>query len=372
MQKLIIGVVAISVLIIVAAALMFARQKEKSYELMGNDPESAAEQLRLQMPLESTEELRKEFSEAYTKSRKTDAILRRLYEEWVPKIGANGVVQELNTVDPLCHDEGHTFGRVLYASIQDMSSALRTCEDVCNSGCMHGVLMEAFALTDEHATLDDIIPRAEELCENNDDLTSMYLTGDCYHGTGHALMYLANYEIEKAISACDKFTQYAARYYCATGAYMEYVTQNDLKDEKENRGLFFPCADAAYPAACFRYKMAHVAGRHVSQKKSFSELVRGCSELPENTRIGCFHGLGNGFMAFLAYDKATLKDICQNGTDDDQRACIDGAMERIVKYHPSKAEDVCKGWGGWQKKACKEVIERQIYNMDRDFSLYQR
>ena len=58
-------------------------------------------------------------------------------------------------------------------------------------------------------------------------LGARYSPGDCAHGVGHALMWLADYDVQPALDACKLFVEPPLAYYCATGAYMEYVTERD-------------------------------------------------------------------------------------------------------------------------------------------------
>jgi hypothetical protein len=329
--------------------------------------------MRLQIPLEETTDLRVAFAEEYKKTLGVTYDNRVLFEKWTPQIGANGVIAVLNEVSPSCHDEAHDFGKVIYATTQDMAASLQTCEDVCESGCMHGVLMEAFAIEgQDHVDSEDIATRVEELCENPKNLTDLYLTGDCYHGAGHALMYLADYDIEAAITSCDAMSSYAAKYYCATGAYMEYNNVKGKENVLKHKPVFYPCDTSPYPAACFRYKMVSVVSQTYIQKKPFTDLVKVCSALDGKYQLGCFHGIGNANMPFVAKDQVDIARVCRFGSKEDQQACIDGVMDRLEKYYPEKAAVACDVLKGWQKDYCEEAYDRKIYNMERDFSLYQR
>lgn len=300
---------------------------------------------------------------------------RALYEQYVPTIGANGVLSGIEQLWPKCHSEGHDLGKVIFEKTKDIAVSLRVCRDGCYSGCMHGVLMEAFAGargTDEEGHVDVEIVKGmmDEICSANPVMTASYSPGDCAHATGHALMVLADYFVKDAMDYCDSFTSPHMRYYCATGAYMEYVTKRDKEDAKTKR-LFYTCDAYKYPAACARYKMVHVVRRSGVAPVAINALRIECGKLPEHERVGCFHGLGNALMSAIVAKKADLGAVCKDPDDSNRAACIDGAMERMAKYHPDRAREVCrKQVSGQDRDWCEEAVERGMYDMEKDLSLY--
>ena len=68
---------------------------------------------------------------------------------------------------------------------------------------------------------------------------------------GHVLMVtIAKYEMQLAIDECKYLTNPTNQYLCATGAYMEYLFEND---DFHIAGLA-PCDSVTdFPAACYRY-----------------------------------------------------------------------------------------------------------------------
>jgi hypothetical protein len=240
---------------------------------------------------ESVERQRRDFETSVAAIGDEDR--RRLYESYLKVIGANGILDGIEKVSPKCHSEAHDAGKVIFAEIRDIGRSLRVCADRCFSGCMHGVLMEAFAgATPEprsrrHVDLAAIKRVMNDTCYHNAVMISSYSPGDCAHGVGHALMVVTGYDIPRAVQACAGFQDRAMTYYCATGAYMEYVTERDLEDSKR-KSLFYPCDTYDYPAACARYKMVHVVERHYEANKKIEDLVRNAKNSPGNLGSAVF------------------------------------------------------------------------------------
>ena len=164
------------------------------------------------------------------------------------------------------------------------------------------------------------------------DVLALYRTGDCVHGVGHAMMYLSDYDVPKALEYCSLFESDPLDYYCSTGAFMEYVATFDVRDNETN-SLFYPCDQSDYPAACFRYKLGYVVQRYYTEGKQLKEIIEGCLELEGKYRLGCFHGIGNALVGSIQSDQVDFGDVCSFGTKDDQYMCIEGAIERMAKFN---------------------------------------
>lgn len=150
---------------------------------------------------------------------------------------------------------------------------------------------------------------------------------------------------------------------------MEYVTLKD-KEDTETKSMFYPCDEYQYPAACFRYKMVHVVMRHYLAGKKFGKLVNDCLALENPYRRGCFHGLGNAHNGYIVLDKVNFGDVCAFGDEDDQYMCIEGAIERMSKFHYKQSIPQCEELEGWKKELCQAGLERKMYNLEKPFELY--
>jgi hypothetical protein len=208
-----------------------------------------------------------------------------------------------------------------------------------------------------------------DTCYRNAVMTASYSPGDCAHGVGHALMVVTRYDIPASVKACAGFDDRAMVYYCATGAYMEYVTERDEADAKI-RSLFYPCDTYEYPAACARYKMVHVVERHYEAGKRIDDLARQCEKLVGKFRLGCFHGLGNAHMWLIASGETTLRNVCNRPDGNERFMCIEGAMERMAKFHERRAREVCEEIESKDRQICFTAVQHKMYNIKKDFTLY--
>lgn len=336
-----------------------------------SDPADAEDSERvLQLPLGQTEQLRGEF-EAALRARRGDD-LRDLYTTWIDRIGANGIIATLKQAEPTCHGRGHDLGKLIFERAGEIRRALATCDGVCNSACMHGVFRQAMSGIAEGGAANVAKPQAlaarvETACATNGE----YSIGDCIHGLGHAFMYMADYDVQKAMDYCDQLGAYAKSYYCATGAYME-LANNPPAGYLNGKSIYFPCDQSPYPAACFRYRFPVSLRDFYEAGGNLGQLARGCLALERPYRLGCFHGIGNGHVQIVMRSPQSLTEICQAGDREDQSVCIEGAIERMARYAGDAAARACGSLGDWHQAICEESRMRGLYAMDRSFELYPR
>ncbi len=368
--------------LIAAAGVLLAVAAAFSVRRTGVQPvtrsQAPAPDRLLNIPIEQTVLARQEFVKAY---RTTDRIhAGALYEQYLPRIGANGLYEGIRTVRPGCHDEAHDLGRLIFSKLRDVGASLESCADACGSGCMHGVLMQFFtqgramdSSSHHHSaqlTAADVAGQIPTFCESR-ALTRMYLPGDCAHGVGHAVMFLSKYDIPGAIDLCERFPSYPLRYYCATGAYMEYRLVR-APTEYPIHGGFYPCDTARYPAACFRNMMTTTMRSHYAKGGSFRALQEQCAALGGKYRLGCFHGIGQALVGFVARGRKTVAQICEYGSRDDQTMCVEGAMERLGKFAPAVAAERCQPLPHWLRRVCQAAASRKMYDLNKSFAMYQR
>ncbi len=294
---------------------------------------------------------------------------RALYEEYIDVIGANGILDGIDTVYERCHSQAHDLGKVVFAKARDISAGLRICSDRCYTGCMHGVLMEAFkeAQDDEEGHIDVVKLKEmlNDICLNNEEMKASYGPGECAHGVGHAMMFLSGYEIQEALDACAGFDNQKMAYYCADGAYMEYVVERDAQDQ--DKSLFYPCDTFAYPATCMRTKVGLIGKR---LDKVGHDLVKECEKLDSKFRLGCLHGIGTSHAKILALGKMRISELCSRDSEEEEIACIEGAVEFMGKYFPDDVQKICDELAGAQKELCVEAGKHKLYSMEKNLSLY--
>ncbi|PCJ39086.1 MAG: hypothetical protein COA71_14620 [SAR86 cluster bacterium] len=294
--------------------------------------------------------------------------LRPLYEEYIDLIGLNGIFDVIEA--QACHAEGHELGKVIYSRLNDFSASIHTCQNNCTSGCFHGILMELFTSGDEHLALEDVSVQMNNLC-NSGEINQYFNIGTCYHGMGHAMMFLSDYSIDETLELCAFAPTETLNYFCITGGFMEYeliVGQSDMQTSAH-----FPCNSMAkYSAACYRYKMNHILVAAAAESKSTFDIINECIALPSRHRLGCFHGLGTAFINATMAEPDLLSKLCIIGNANDRRMCIEGAMWKVADFDVETANEVCSFFpvGSRDSDVCFNAVDEGMYSLETDYSLY--
>ncbi len=307
---------------------------------------------------------------------------RVVFEESFDKLGADKIMTILEKEYPLCHDEAHDLGRVVFDRTRDIAESIQICRDGCTGACFHGVLMEAFngdkAIEtrdivnngkengDEHVWLDGVKEKAATLCDE-DQVLAFHRKGKCAHGVGHAFSNLSGYRIPEALEACKVFGDKRLEFYCAGGVFMEYEGvwgSRDLASES----LHYPCDiyGSEYPAACYPHKVPHILKKLGAREN----LIQECLKLGGFYKTACFNGLGYQYNLEVQENPERIKSICLGGSQDDQKACLYGAIIKIAEINPERNVEVCGFLAGERKEFCETTFRQGPYSSERDFSLF--
>ncbi len=391
-KKITIGI-AIAAVAIGLVVLLFKKTADPA-PVFSNTNVLSEHELELQIPMASTT-MERQLFETEVKNyiaKNKNYNLRAIYEKYIGKIGANGMIDTIQKLDPECHFEGHDLGKVIYSKVGTIGESLAVCTDACYSGCMHGVFMEAFKEKqkeketretkapeddgdgdggEQHVGLDVVKASIPSIC-SDPSVASLYRLGDCAHGVGHAVMYLSGYQVKPAIDTCNLFPDKKLAYYCATGAYMEYVAVKGKTDHADaTKSGIYPCDTGEYPAACFFSKIGDMLFYNQQKGGRPADIVAECLKLPEMYQLGCFHGFGNGHLEPLVLGKTKITNVCSAGDDKDKESCIDGAMMRMGKYHYDIGKKICENdLVGDQQSICLNALNQRMYGLDRPFELY--
>jgi hypothetical protein len=279
---------------------------------------------------------------------------RKVLEAWIPKLGIPGILDALETGFPSCHDHAHELGKAAYAATKDMPAVLQACQTRCVSGCMHGVLMEAF--TERPGNLQE---RIATLCDGA-EFRQIHKKGDCVHGVGHGAAYVSDYDVPKALKLCEAVGERAYQYYCASGAYMQlFMTYQRQISARTDQ---YPCDEATqFAAACYRYKVFFMLAQAARRGEGIESVIKECLALPARVQPACFHGIGHASVGLVAQTPAKVHDVCERGPEPAQWLCIQGIVEKLAELDELAAQRVCAQLRGRNADVCQEATRNKLY-----------
>lgn len=280
---------------------------------------------------------------------------RQVYESYLSTLGTQGILDVLEERNTLCHNEAHELGRAVYAHFKDVGRALSECGSRCTSACLHGVLKEAYG----NSTVDQLRPQLASVCTKG-AMAGIKRPGNCAHGMGHALMMVANNDVEKSIDGCSGFGSPAMAYYCVTGVYMELFNQ---AAQWKGKGTFYPCDTyTRFPAACYRYQSPRMLIKLGGDRNKLAEL---CRSLPADQRSGCFHGAGFAALLPVTKQPELIATACPDQPAEDQTLCLEGLVESFAAYEPTKAAASCAHLQGKAAEVCQAAAREGTYRLTK-------
>ena len=315
--------------------------------------------------LDETRILRREYARLRATGENTPANLYAFYNAYIPRVGTTTVMAVL-AENPLCHGDSHEFGKFVLSQSLNFHEAILSCGNLCDNGCTHGVLMDAFKKTGEegHVDVAEIEAQIGAICDTYSRVGPLV---DCVHAIGHGLK-AATHGFGDAIGVCEKFGDPHLRYYCITGVFM----QNDIdKGERTAQGvaLHAPC-DSAAPmnqGACYVYKTF----RMLIGLNDYGATLNECASLAGFARMGCFHGLGRAYTGLIAYEPAYLHTVCRHAPGDEEMlACIDGGVEAIAEVFPEVAKKACASLPSNLRSFCLDIKGKSTMLTKQTLKLY--
>ncbi len=260
----------------------------------------------------------------------------------------------LAVADLTCHSMAHAVGRKAFRDAGgDIGKAIRSCTADCHSGCMHGVIEEAFRLeksaSPRHATSEDLRAQIGSVCatQNLPGRTPQTLL-ECEHGIGHALLAALDYHIHDALPLCDLLPRSVDRSSCYGGIFMENVTAADPRDrDLRLDDPLHPCTMVAdpYKKACF----ADQSRAMLFLGMSDTAVAERCASLAEYGDA-CFRGFGRDVsLSVRAGNPMRTVTACQVLADGYFEPCIEGAVDALITH--------TGGGGEWAWTLCAALAD---------------
>lgn len=252
-----------------------------------------------------------------------------------------------------CHEFMHYAGWGLYKKTKNMSDAFLEANSRCDSGMFHGIVEKYISETSEGKDSEQFVASvAPGACEGDMAKNNLLpgVKSICYHGLGHAFMFLTDNDLAVSLSYCDFLsTNYIQS--CYTGSLMENVQSKQVGRLGSHPSKFsynpddpnYPCStvDKRHQDYCYIYKgVASVIATKGDFKRSFEECLRVVPTYQEK----CFWGIG----ANIPGPHRTTKDSafrCRVALEVDSRAyreCLRGAMSFLVQLNLGNAVEAAE------------------------------
>lgn len=268
-----------------------------------------------------------------------------------------------------CHLLAHYLGQELYKESKNIAEVFSRVTPDCLAGLFHGAV-EGYFIENKIAFFsnpDTIKKEVFKICSNEKSFNSAWDLENCYHGLGHALMFLTENNLPYALELCGATPNSKLKKTCYDGVFMENADSlNGVHLSKYIRpdDDYFPCTivSGPYREECYSYALAH------RFQGDTNKSVTICNGTPIEYRKACFNRIGIHLaMQHIRADEIFKK--CGGIMISDFRTeCISGAASALASRFGARSPipfSLCaESSQKTEKKNCYKTVIQGVMNRD--------
>ena len=247
------------------------------------------------------------------------------------------------------HLFAHSIGIASFDPTRDFASAFLRCSALFQAGCYHGLIQASLAGATEVGAETINALCASVLAAGADRWTHF----QCLHGMGHGLLIQNNYDLLKALDACELMNDPAGRVFCHGGAFMENAMRAAHPGHSALTAALgghashgdqmpaFPATDPDdphYPCSivkvhqkspCYGIQTAVIL--HLNGY-DFGAAADTCEGAPEWLRALCHQSLGRDVSGIANRDPKKMNRLCGMDRTPNARHCYAGAAKSVIDW----------------------------------------
>lgn len=258
--------------------------------------------------------------------------------------------QKYTNNETVAHDFAHVIGIVAFD--QTDISGLSICDTAYNYGCFHGFI-EKFLIKKGVEAINQI----EASCLSLGQIHSP----SCLHGVGHGVLANRSYDLNLALSDCDRL-KLETRIYCFDGVFMERIagSMQDAKDRQlfPQNDLKKPCVSLSYvyKSQCWRNQVTAWFA-HFGQNPW--EVANMCFSSEKEFHSICFESLGLVNVIITGDNFQKLVDSCRLLSNQISDDCLLGEIKELLfeGKSPQIAQSLCQFVLTSRKNDCQNVFQ---------------
>lgn len=271
-----------------------------------------------------------------------------------------------------CHQEAHYLGQEAYKRKKDIRKVFSESSYACLGGLFHGAVEGYFIeknIQVGSGNDQQIAAQVPKICGKKEEYERTQDFTECNHGMGHALMFLTDDDLIRALKLCDTLPNGNQQSLCYTGAFMQNA---DGTANSEHPSKYLKEGDPLYTCTLLEEKYLNQCYTYAALTKTQADVVASanvCRQVPEKYQKDCFNTVGRDRTMFSA-NPQELKSECLKIPEPPFSAeCFNGAAYNLVvrfNYTSSIPQNFCKALEQTQKAACYYQIGKAAYNITSD------
>lgn len=234
-----------------------------------------------------------------------------------------------------CHSLTHYLGQEAYKKLGNVPSVYAQATSACLGGIYHGAIegyfIEKKITVDGTEEQDAIIgEHVRSICGKQEHYKKPQEFTECNHGLGHALMFVTDNDLIRALKLCDYAPSQGEQELCYTGALMQ---NSDSINDKTHPSKYGKAGDLIYPCPILEEKYQHMCYTYgVLSRLQYEEekAVSICNSIPSDYRTECFATYGRDRTMATSSPEELVRQCSIIQNESYKKECIGGAGYNII------------------------------------------
>lgn len=272
---------------------------------------------------------------------------KEIAEDFLSKYSLEEILKvfDVNEKQPVffenCHSVAHSLGQNEYQRTRDLRKVFEESSRACLGGVYHGAVEGYFMeknISPGEENTEETMKEVSRICGKSEEYKRPQDFIECNHGLGHALMYVVNNNLPKALDYCDAISLNNSRELCYTGALM---SNNDSFGSTEHPTQYVKSDDPLYPCNILKKHQQNQCYSYGVLNRFQYDLpksIKICLSVPTDYQHSCFETIGRD-RTIITADPIILKNQCETIPEPDfKKDCFKGTSYNTMVRFGSKSE----------------------------------
>ena len=276
-----------------------------------------------------------------------------------------------------CHEVTHYLSRLEYEKQKNISKVYSQCDSTCHGGCYHGT-MEAFLKEKTSDSNFNLNKQFSSICGRQSDYQKPLEFNECFHGMGHAAMFVTDMELKQSLKLCDTIDDQKYKERCYTGVFMENSSSSTSFDHAsiyiKKDDPFYPCnsLEEKYLSICWQYQSSYFS---IINSQDWQKVADMCLMIPDKYQNQCFRTIGTNQVGFTPSLNVMRDDCRMMPNPNFQNICVAGVISSLSYRFVGdmkKMIDFCSLVDSQNKESCFKQMGTSLLDWSTDKNLAKR
>ncbi len=269
-----------------------------------------------------------------------------------------------------CHEVTHYLSRLEFDKQKSIAKVYAQCDSTCHGGCYHGTI-EAYLKKNTNTNF-------AKICGKKSDYQKPIEFNECFHGLGHAAMFVTEMELKESLKLCDTISDQKYKERCYTGVFMENSSSSTSFDHAsiyiKKDDPFYPCnnLEEKYLSLCWQYQSSYFS---IISNQDWKKVADLCLQIPDKYQDRCFRTIGTNQVGFTTSLEIMKKDCDLMPSENFKNICVAGVVSSLSYRfvgNMQKMIDFCSLADSQNKESCFKQVGNGVLDWDNNKDVAKR